>query len=626
MRIEKVNKMDAKFLYDFHNTYVTNAHLFFGCHKISETEHVFRVFAPHADYVSIVGDFNLWDNLKNPMKRITKEGIWEGIIGNLSTFTNYKYWIKNQAQEFFKQDPYGYHHETNGNTCTKIYHLDDFTFSDQVWQEKKNDNQIYAGPMNIYEVHLGSWRKYHNNKPYNYRKLAKELIPYVKKMGYTHIEIMPISEFPFEGSWGYQVTGYFSVTSRYGLPSDFMYFVDYAHKNNLGVILDWVPAHFPKDAFGLYEFDGQDVYEEPNPLRKEHEGWGTRIFNFQKPEVKSFLISSALFYLEKYHIDGLRVDAVASMLYLDYDRKVSDRNIYGGNHNLEAIEFLKTLNTEVFKFFPHALMIAEESTDFARVSHPVFSGGLGFNFKWNMGWMNDTLSYMKTDPLFRQYHHNKLTFSLMYAFSENFVLPISHDEVVHGKKSLLDKMPGNYNEKFANLRAFIGYMMTHPGKKLNFMGYELGQFKEWNYQNELDWVLLEYEKHQKLQKFVRDINLLYKRNNCLWEIDTSWQGFEWINANDQNHNCLSYQRFNKSKKALVVVINFSGENLNQYPLYVKKGTYIEVLNSDDEQYGGYGNKNEEVKSLPVAGNRSKYAIEINVPAFSIIILKKIRKE
>ncbi|MGD9604946.1 MAG: 1,4-alpha-glucan branching protein GlgB [Bacilli bacterium] len=618
--------MNDKFLYDFHNSYVTNAYDFLGCHFVKINTYVFRVYAPHAEQVSVVGDFNEWDIKRNPLKRITKEGIWEGEINEISPFTNYKYWIKNQSKQFFKQDPYGYHHETNGKTCTKVYQLNEFTFSDESWQQSKTDNKIYSGPMNIYEVHLGSWRKYRNNQPFNYRKLAVELIPYVKKMGYTHIEVMPIMEFPFEGSWGYQVTGYFSVTSRYGLPSDFMYFVNYAHEKGLGVILDWVPAHFPKDDFGLYEFDGQDVYEEPNPLRKEHENWGTRIFNFQKPEVKSFLISSALFFFDKYHLDGLRVDAVASMLYLDYDRKVSDKNMYGGNHNLEAIDFLKTLNTEVFKHFPHALMIAEESTDFAKVSHPVFLGGLGFNFKWNMGWMNDSLSYMKTEPIFRQYNHNKLTFSLMYAFSENFVLPISHDEVVHGKKSLLDKMPGNYDEKFANLRAFIGYMMTHPGKKINFMGYEFGQFKEWDYQHELDWLLLTYDKHQKLQRFVRDINLLYKLNSCLWEIDDSWDGFQWINENDENHNCLSFQRMNRKKKALVVIINFSGVTLHQYRLGVNPGTYKEVLNSDDEIYGGYNQRNNLMKTTAIPCHRSKSSLEIDVPAFSIVIIKKIGKE
>ncbi|HNZ50810.1 MAG TPA: 1,4-alpha-glucan branching protein GlgB, partial [Bacilli bacterium] len=612
--------------YDFHNTYVTNAYEFLGCHLLEENKYVFRVYAPHADAVSVVGDFNHWDHSKNILKRLTKEGIWEGEITGITDFTNYKYWIKNKNKEIYKQDPYGFHHETNGSTCSKVYQLNSFSFSDEKWQKSKSHQKIYAGPINIYEVNLGSWRKYPDNEPFNYRKLARELIPYVKKMGYTHIEVMPIMEYPFGGSWGYQVTGYFSVTSRYGLPSDFMYFVNYAHKNGIGVILDWVPAHFPKDDFGLFEFDGQDVYEEPNPLRKEHENWGTRIFNYQKPEVKSFLISSALFFLEKYHLDGLRVDAVASMIYLDYDRKVFDKNIYGGNHHLEAIDFLKTLNTEVFKRFPFALMIAEESTDFAKVSHPVYLGGLGFNFKWNMGWMNDTLSYMQTEPIFRQYHHDKLTFSLMYAFSENFVLPISHDEVVHGKKSLLDKMPGNYDEKFANLRAFIGYMMTHPGKKLNFMGYEFGQFKEWDYRHELDWLLLTYEKHQKLHQFVQDINRLYKRQSCLWEIDYSWEGFQWINEHDKNHNCLSYERRNRRKKALIIIINFSGETLYHYRLGVKKGLYQELINSDDEKYGGNNQKNSLMRTEAVACHRSKSSIVLNVPAFSILILNKVGKE
>jgi 1,4-alpha-glucan branching enzyme len=401
-----------------------------------------------------------------------------------------------------------------------------------------------------------------------------------------------------------------------------MYFVNKAHENKIGVILDWVPAHFAKDDFGLIEFDGGYVYEDSNPTKMEHENWGTRIFNFSKPEIRSFLYSSAMFFFEKYHIDGLRVDAVASMLYLDYDRKVWEPNIYGTNYNLEAIEFIKNLNVEVFKKFPEALMIAEESTDYKDVTKPVYLGGLGFNFKWNMGWMNDSLRYIKVDSMFRHSDHDKLTFSLIYAFNENFILPISHDEVVHGKKSLLDKMPGNYEQKFANMRAFLGYMMTHPGKKLGFMGYEFGQFIEWNYNKELDWLLLDYDKHKKLKEFVRALNQLYINNKCLWEIDNSWEGFQWINVNDKDHNIISFKRLDKKKKELIIIINFSGVQWNQYRIGVKEGEYQELLNSDEVKYGGYGICNEIMCSQKIPWDNCIHSIELTIPALSILILER----
>ena len=585
--------MDQKFLDHFHNSYVTNADEYFGCHRSTNEKKLltFRVYCPHADQVSVVGDFNNWNHFQNPMKKINNKGVWETII-NLDIYTNYKYWIKNGTYEVYKQDPYANHYETNGNTCSKVY-FDSFVFSDEEWFEKIKKESVYEQPMNIYEVHLGSWKR-KKAYPLTYRELADTLIPYVKKMGYTHLEIMPLMEHPFEGSWGYQVTGYFSVTSRFGIPQDFKYFVNKAHQNELGVILDWVPAHFPKDDHGLANFDGDFVYENPNPTKMEHQNWGTRIFNFAKPEVKSFLISSAMYYFKEFHIDGLRVDAVASMLYLDYDRSLWEKNIYGGNHHLEAIEFLKQLNTEIFKVYPYALMIAEESTDFANVTKPVYLGGLGFNFKWNMGWMNDSLSYIQTDPYFRNHHHNKLTFSLVYAFNENFILPISHDEVVHGKKSFLDKMPGSYNDKFANLRAFLGYMMTHPGKKLNFMGYEFGQFIEWNYNQGLDWLLLKYEMHKKLYRYVSDLNKFYLKNNCLWENDYSWDGFKWINSEDKDNNSISFKRINKNKKELIIFINFSGSHLKNYRINVKAGRYREVFSSNDLKYGGNGQTNDEI--------------------------------
>lgn len=618
-----------KFQKDFHYRYAIDAYNYLGCHQEYQDgvySLIFRVYAPHAEKVSVVGDFNNWDEKMYPMTKITKEGIWEVRTENLPVYTNYKYWIKNGNKILYKQDPYGFHAETNGGTCSKVYHLNTFKFDDDKWIEKRKHESIYHRPMNIYEVNFGSWRRYKNNTHYSYRKLADTLIPYVKKMGYTHIEIMPIMEFPFDGSWGYQVTGYFSVTSRFGTPDDFMYFVNKAHKNNIGVILDWVPAHFPKDSHGLYEFDGDYVYEETIPTKMEHKTWGTRIFNYQKPEVKSFLISSALFFFEKYHIDGLRVDAVASMLYLDYDRKVWEKNIYGGNHNLEAIEFIKTLNIEVFKYYPEALMIAEESTDFASVTKPVYLGGLGFNFKWNMGWMNDSLRYIQTDPLFRSHNHHQLTFSLVYAFSENFILPLSHDEVVHGKKSILNKMPGSYENKFANMRAFYGYMMTHPGKKLNFMGYEFGQFIEWNHNQELDWLLLDYPHHQKLFRYVKDFNHFYLKNSPLWEDDNSWDGFQWINSDDADNNIISYRRINKHKRELIIIINFSGRMLENYRIGVKPGRYQVVLNSDDQIYGGSSFGVQEFETEKVYANNSKTSIKLMIPALSILILKRIRKE
>lgn len=616
--------MNESFLKKFHNEFSSEAYNYLGSHCNKETSSVvFRVYAPHAISVSVVGDFNKWDDNKNIMNKVDCNGIWEITINSLKIYDNYKYAIKTARGTILKQDPYAYHNETSGGTSSKIYYLDDYIWNDETWLESRKNNSPYNRPMNIYEANLGSWKKNKNGSYLNYQMIADKLIPYVKKMGYTDIELMPLTEFPYDGSWGYQVTGYYSVTSRYGVPIDFMYLVDLAHKNNIGIILDWVPAHFPKDDFGLYEFDGECVYENADPTKKEHQTWGTRIFDFNKPEVKSFLISSANFFFDKYHIDGIRVDAVSSMLYLDYDRKVWKPNKFGGNHNLEAINFLRQLNTTIFMKYPNVLMIAEESTDFANVSKPIYMGGLGFNFKWNMGWMNDTLRYMSIDPMFRVYDHNKMTFAMMYAFSENFILPISHDEVVHGKKSLLDKMPGSYDDKFSNLKAYLGYMMTHPGKKLLFMGCEFGQFIEWDYKKELDWLLLKYPKHKMLQNYVMKLNKLYKKNTCLYEIDDSWDGFNWINADDASNNCLTYKRINRKKKELIVAINFSGNTLDSYRIGVKKGRYKELFNSDLLEFGGSGVKNDIVISEKVNCNNQKNSIIVKIPRLSIIILERI---
>ena len=610
------------FLSDFHNRFSFNAYRYMGCHFDEETNSaIFRVYAPNAQKVFLVGDFIDWDD-GIEMNRVSNGGVYEIKANNVNIFDNYKYKIINGEKIIYKQDPYAYHNETEMATCSKVYKLG-YDWTDGQWMENRKNNSLFDKPVNIYEVHLGSWRKYKNGNHYSYRKLADVLIPYVKKMGYTHIEVMPITEYPFDGSWGYQVTGYFSVTSRYGVPSDFMYFVDKAHKNNIGVIVDWVPAHFPKDAFGLYEFDGSYVYEDPEPNRMEYKSWGTRVFNLGKPEVKSFLISSAHMFFNLYHIDGIRVDAVAAMLYLNYDRQEWKPNCFGGNYKLESIDFFKDLNTTLFRDFPNIMVIAEESTDFANITKPVYLDGLGFSHKWNMGWMNDSLSYMAINPFFKNKHHNKMTFSICYAYSENFILPISHDEVVHGKYSLLNKMPGDYDEKFSNMRAFLGYMMTHPGQKLLFMGSEFGQFIEWDYKNELDWLLLKYPRHKEMQKYVKDLNKFYLKHSQLWDNDQTTDGFSWINADDAGGNCFSYIRTNKLGKQLVVLINFSGNNYDYYRIGVKAGSYIEVFNSDVYEYGGKNYRNTDIlKTEKIESNKSDYSITVKIPRYSVVILKK----
>ena len=618
-------------LYLFHEGSNSNAYEYFGSHRKNKNTVAFRVWAPDAKNVSVTGDFNDWSETENPMKPLKNSGgVWEAEIKNIKPYDMYKYCITAaDGRTLMKCDPYGFHMETRPGTATKYYEIDDcYEWHDEKWVEGRNGKNIYESPVNIYEIHAGSWKQYDDGNFYSYRALADALVPYVKKMGYTHIEFMPLTEYPFDGSWGYQVTGYFAATSRYGEPKDLMYLVDKCHENGIGVILDWVPAHFPKDANGLYEFDGGPLYEYSDPRKGEHYGWGTRVFDFGKNEVRSFLMSSASFWLKKYHLDGIRIDAVASMLYLDYDRKDGEwvPNKNGGNENLEAVEFLQKLNENIFRDFPYAMMIAEESTSWPMVTKPVFSGGLGFNFKWNMGWMNDILRYFSLDGFFRKYNHDCITFSMFYAFSENFVLPISHDEVVHGKKSLIDKMPGSYDEKFAGVRAFLGYMMAHPGKKLMFMGQEFGQFIEWNYEKGLDWLLLDYPKHRALQNYFKKINEFYKANPAFWQIDYSWEGFSWISSDDKDNSVIAFRRIDEKGKEIIVVCNFTNVERCDYRIGIpKKGAYKIAFNSDDVDFGGEGKGNKgKLKTESINMHGFEQSISLDLPPMSAIYIKKTR--
>lgn len=590
----------------------------------------FTLWAPHAKNIKIIGNFNNWCGAQHIMKKNRKLNIWTLFIPEVKAGDIYKYEITTSTDmKLLKADPFAYYSEFRPNTASKIISLDSFNWEDGDWLINRENTTLYNRPINIYELHLGSWKKNHDVFM-TYREIADELLEYVIYMGYTHVELLPLTEHPLDASWGYQSTGYFSLTSRFGTPEDFMFFVNKFHQNNIGVILDWVPGHFCKDAHGLYNFDGTKLYEYNNPLLGENYDWGTANFDLSKNEVRRFLTSNALFWFDIYHIDGMRVDAVANMIYLNYGKKehINIKNRYGRDENLEAVDFLKKLNFTIFSHFPNVLMIAEDSSSYPAVTTPTYLGGIGFNYKWNMGWMNDMLKYMQMDPIYRKYHHNLITFSLMYAFSENFILPLSHDEVVHGKKSLLDKMPGDYSQKFANLRLFYGYMMCHPGKKLLFMGGELGQFIEWRFAEALEWKLLDFPMHKSFQNYVKDLNFLYKSEVSLWEMDHSYEGFQWIDHQNFEQSIISFMRSGVNKEDFTIIIcNFTPSIYSDYKIGVPVFThYKEIFSSDKEYYGGSNQVNKGIIKPELENwHNQPYHIKLTIPPLSTMIIKPIYK-
>ena len=612
----------------FHTGDSVRAYDFLGAHLVNRNDKngvVFRVWAPTARSVSVAGDFNNWNNEANYMYNIGY-GVWEVFVEGVKQFCTYKYCIESEyGDRLMKADPYAFHAQTRPGQASVVYDIESYSWNDSEWFNKRKENNISSSPMNIYEIHAGSWRKYPDGNFFNYQKLADELIPYLKEMHYTHVQLMPIMEYPYDGSWGFQTTGYYAPTSRYGTPSDFMAFVDKLHGEGIGVILDWVPSNFPTDDFGLARFDGSPLYESNDPKTSKRDSWGTCLFNYARFEVTSFLVSCAMFWLDKYHIDGLRIGALSSMLYLDYGKSEGEwePNKFGGKENLDAVDFVKRLNTAVHMYHPDVMMFAEENTSWPKLTHKIEDGGLGFDFKWNMGWMNDMLHYMSLNPMWRPFNHDSLTFSFYYAFSEKFLLPISHDEVSHGKGSLIKQMPGKYDEQFAGVRAFITYMYAHPGKKLVFMGTEIGQFDEWNHEEAIQWDLLEFEKHKKLRTFFKELNKFYLDCKPLYELDTVWKGFDWIHHDDYTNSVIAFKRTDKNGDEIVSVCNFQPIRRDEYCIGVPKyGLYDEVFNSDEERFGGSGVVNgNNIKTEVMKIHGFDQGLSLTLPPLSVIYLR-----
>ena len=612
----------------FHTGDSVRAYDFLGAHLVNRNDKngvVFRVWAPTARSVSVAGDFNNWNNEANYMYNIGY-GVWEVFVEGVKQFCTYKYCIESEyGDRLMKADPYAFHAQTRPGQASVVYDIESYSWNDSEWFNKRKENNISSSPMNIYEIHAGSWRKYPDGNFFNYQKLADELIPYLKEMHYTHVQLMPIMEYPYDGSWGFQTTGYYAPTSRYGTPSDFMAFVDKLHGEGIGVILDWVPSNFPTDDFGLARFDGSPLYESNDPKTSKRDSWGTCLFNYARFEVTSFLVSCAMFWLDKYHIDGLRIGALSSMLYLDYGKTEGEwePNKFGGKENLDAVDFVKRLNTAVHMYHPDVMMFAEENTSWPKLTHKIEDGGLGFDFKWNMGWMNDMLHYMSLNPMWRPFNHDSLTFSFYYAFSEKFLLPISHDEVSHVKGSLIKQMPGKYDEQFAGVRAFITYMYAHPGKKLVFMGTEIGQFDEWNHEEAIQWDLLEFEKHKKLRTFFKELNKFYLDCKPLYELDTVWKGFDWIHHDDYTNSVIAFKRTDKNGDEIVSVCNFQPIRRDEYCIGVPKyGLYDEVFNSDEERFGGSGVVNgNNIKTEVMKIHGFDQGLSLTLPPLSVIYLR-----
>ena len=612
----------------FHTGDSVRAYDFLGAHLVNRNDKngvVFRVWAPTARSVSVAGDFNNWNNEANYMYNIGY-GVWEVFVEGVKEFCTYKYCIESEyGDRLMKADPYAFHAQTRPGQASVVYDIESYSWNDSEWFNKRKENNISSSPMNIYEIHAGSWRKYPDGNFFNYQKLADELIPYLKEMHYTHVQLMPIMEHPYDGSWGFQTTGYYAPTSRYGTPSDFMAFVDKLHGEGIGVILDWVPSNFPTDDFGLARFDGSPLYESNNPKTSKRDSWGTCLFNYARFEVTNFLVSCAMFWLDKYHIDGLRIGALSSMLYLDYGKTEGEwePNKFGGKENLDAVDFVKRLNTAVHMYHPDVMMFAEENTSWPKLTHKIEDGGLGFDFKWNMGWMNDMLHYMSLNSMWRPFNHDSLTFSFYYAFSEKFLLPISHDEVSHGKGSLIKQMPGKYDEQFAGVRAFITYMYAHPGKKLVFMGTEIGQFDEWNHEEAIQWDLLEFEKHKKLRTFFKELNKFYLDCKPLYELDTVWKGFDWIHHDDYTNSVIAFKRTDKNGDEIVSVCNFQPIRRDEYCIGVPKyGLYDEVFNSDEERFGGSGVVNgNNIKTEVMKIHGFDQGLSLTLPPLSVIYLR-----